>query len=263
MYFNKFLRYALFLSIVSTAVACGTGKKLGNSRVRDEVNLTNVPDDQIRMKLEQNVIQAEWWQAKAKVLATIDGDHYSLQATFKIQRGKLIWMSLRKLGLEVARVYITPDSTVVINRMESTYQIERSEDLSNKIGFPLDMVSLEKLFLGHPVLSEKLTYPDGLQKDSFSIHGISDNWLSVHTVSLPTWQISQSSFRLKNESKELKANFSQYQPIKDNKFFPYLRVYEFKEHADDPSVVEIQFSEIQPDAPFEVHLEIPGRYTRI
>lgn len=263
MYFNKILRIALLLGILSTAIACSIGKRLGNNTPGNEINLANITEEEVRTKLEQNVIASEWWQAKAKVLANIDGDQYSLQATFKIQRGKLIWMSLRKLGLEVARVYITPDSTVVINRMESTYQIERSEDVSNKIGFPLDMISLEKLFLGHPVLSDELSFPDGIQKDSFHVQGISDNWVSVHTVSLPTWQVSRSAFRLKNEAKELKANFSQYQPIKDNKFFPYLRVYEFKEHADDPSVVEIQFSEILPDAPFEATLEIPGRYTRI
>ncbi len=267
MYSLKFknqLLLFLWMVILFVGLACNSSKKLfktGNSNL--DVNFNKITAEQFKQSLQEKQLEADWWQAKAKVYATIEGEAYTLQANLKIQTGKFIWVSLRKLGLEVARIYITPDSAVVLNRIDGTYQIENNEFAIKQLGFPIRAQMLEELALGRPIIPEKIILPEKIQNDQFNILGETEEWTNVMTFNHPMWHLQQSVFKMKNSEVGLSAKFSQYQAIKDNKYISYLRVYEFKDSSDAPSVVELHFSEITPDIPFEAVIDIPSRYKKI
>jgi hypothetical protein len=262
--YKTWLHLSLGAVILFFGLACGSGKKLfkkGNADM--DLDFYNITPEQFKQGLQEKQLEADWWQAKAKVYATVEGESYMLQANLKIQTGKFIWVSLRKLGLEVARIYITPDSAVVLNRIDGTYQIENNEFALKQLGFPIRAQMLEELALGKPILLEKITLPEKIQNNQFNISGETDDWTNVMTFNHPTWHLKQSVFKMKNSEAGLSAKFSQYQPIKDNKYISYLRVYEFKDSSDAPSIVELHFSEIIPDIPFEAIIDIPSRYKKI
>lgn len=59
---------------------------------------------------------------KGKADLDMGGNSNSVTVNVRVQRDKKIWMSITALlGIEVARAVITPDSIMVLNRLQSTY----------------------------------------------------------------------------------------------------------------------------------------------
>jgi hypothetical protein len=260
---NKSIQSLVILLILFSAFSCSTAKNRPSSKANLNTDWNTISDPDLRTLIDNQKTNSEWLQAKAKVYANIQGDVYNMQATIKIQKNKIIWLSLKKLGFEVARVYITPDSIISINRLERTYQIETTETFASQFGFPLDMQVVQDLLIGNPLLPAKMYRKQEHKNGPITLYGEEKNIHTSMIFTLPTMQLQQLHMRDAGNTKELNSNFSQYQQLKDNKYFSYLRVYEFKELKDDLSTVEIQFSDIQLDSPFEFNLEIPQRYTRI
>ena len=64
----------------------------------------------------------KWFTARVSANTVIDSKSNSFNANLRIKRDSVIWMSISPgLGIEVARVYITPDSLKFINRINNTY----------------------------------------------------------------------------------------------------------------------------------------------
>lgn len=260
---NKFIQSLIILLMLFSALSCSTTKNRASTKSNQNTDYNTMSDLDLRTLIDNQKNNTDWLQAKAKVYANIQGDVYNLQATIKIQKNKLIWLSLKKLGFEVARVYITPDSIIAINRIERTYQIENTETFASQFGFPLDMQIVQDLLMGNPLLPAKILRKQDHKNGPLTLYGEEKNIYTSLTFALPMMQLQQLHMRDAGHTKELNSNFSHYQQLKDNKYFSYLRVYEFKELEDDLSTVELQFSDIQIDSPFEFNVEIPQRYTRI
>jgi hypothetical protein len=257
----NFFRITIILVISSTLIACGSFRKNRNTHKSASI-LSDLNTEKLRDHIQTKRLDYEWWQAKAKIYATMDGDAYSLQGTIKMKKNELIWISLRKLGFEVARIYITPDSVVALNRLERTIQVEKTADFAAKYGFTPDFGAIQDLIIGNPFTQATGFKPE--DKNQFLlVHHTDQEIQTVQRFSLPNFNLTNLVVSHRNSPMQLRAFFSQYQVLKDNKYFSYLRTYEFKGGTDDQANAEIQYSDIQMDTPFDTQVEIPARYERI
>jgi hypothetical protein len=258
---NRHFFIVLISVIMLVASACNTSKRGTLGKGAGKTDLPRNFD--LISELNTRKIDSEFMQGKARVSADIQGDVYNLSAQIKIQRGQLIWISLKKLGLEVARVYITVDSVFALNRFERTYTAESIQSFASQFGFPMDINLIQELLLGNPVVDPKMQWNTNNMGKNLVVKGNEGSISSEIIFSIPLLQMESLQMKDLPNSRELNSKFSQYQIVKDKKYFSYFRVYEFKELMDAPSLVEIQFSEIIFDSPFDAAFEIPARYTRI
>ena len=62
------------------------------------------------------------FSGKAKSKLSIDGNSNDVTLNIRILRGQKIWVSITAIiGIEVARAMITPDSIIVINKLQGIY----------------------------------------------------------------------------------------------------------------------------------------------
>jgi hypothetical protein len=62
------------------------------------------------------------FSGRAKAKLDFNGDGNDVTMNVRIQRDKKIWVSITAiLGVEVARALITPDSIIVINKLQGVY----------------------------------------------------------------------------------------------------------------------------------------------
>ena len=62
------------------------------------------------------------FSAKASTSLNIDGNSNDVTLNIRINRDKKIWVSVTAiLGIEVARALITPDSILIINKLQGVY----------------------------------------------------------------------------------------------------------------------------------------------
>jgi hypothetical protein len=116
---NKILIVCCLLAIVS----CKAKKQI--VAARPSASLTKPKKNDLESKL--NAIRAQQvsfnsFSAKAKTNLNIDGNTNDCTLNIRISNNKKIWVSVTALlGIEVARALITPDSILVINRLQSVY----------------------------------------------------------------------------------------------------------------------------------------------
>lgn len=100
-------------------------------------------------KMDAQAADYDWFSAKLSGKATLSSGAMPVTANLRIRRDSVIWLSVSALlGIEVARIYITPDSVKLMSRMNATYWMGSLEQLQERFGVPLRFSDLESLLAG-------------------------------------------------------------------------------------------------------------------
>ncbi|MFO8088103.1 MAG: DUF4292 domain-containing protein [Bacteroidales bacterium] len=97
-----------------------------------------------------NNIQYQYLDAKIAGEATLLGGSNRFKGTMRMQKDSVIWISLSPgFGFEVARVLMTPDSLMFLNRLNKTFLKEDYKALRELVGFEIPFSALQNLLIGN------------------------------------------------------------------------------------------------------------------
>jgi hypothetical protein len=166
---------ALLMTILVMLSACNTYKTLDGRRIpRIEADeLWNVLDTG---RLEYNLLSARIKLDFQDALGKQSGI-----ALVHMQKDSLIWISLRKAGLEGARILISPDSLKILDRQAKIYVNVPYSTLQEGYGINVAFSRLQELIVGDPpvgseVLSDELG--TGLDEDRYLLQLSDGEYLS-------------------------------------------------------------------------------------
>ncbi len=109
--------------------------------------------DSIINTLHSTDIHFGWFTARVAATTEIDSKSNSFNANLRIKRDSVIWMSISPgLGIEVARVYITPDSLKFINRINNTYFKGDYHYLNSLLQIESNFQMIQAILLGNSYL---------------------------------------------------------------------------------------------------------------
>ncbi len=161
----KMKNILLAILIVSTALfSCRSTKKLTKVVTTDSTAIAKpiAEDDSARMvaevfeSIKKNNIDFNTFSAKVKVdYADSKGQRYDFNTFMRIQKDSIMWVSIvAALGIEAFRVRITPDSVMILDKLNKTYTIKPIAYLQEVTQLPFDFTTLQNLILGNPVYVE-------------------------------------------------------------------------------------------------------------
>lgn len=99
-------------------------------------------------------IDFKTFSAKIKVdYEDSKGKKPDVNAYIKIYKDSLIWINIRSVFLDVEafRILITPDSVLVVNKLEKEVQMRSMDYLQEITEIPFDFKTLQDLLVGNPV----------------------------------------------------------------------------------------------------------------
>jgi hypothetical protein len=96
--------------------------------------------------LDKTQVPYTWFAGSGQGKIDWDGERYSVRFTVRILRDSIIWMQISKLGFEVGRMLVTPDSAFFINRLEHSYGKYRTRDFLREYNVPADFDMFAKVF---------------------------------------------------------------------------------------------------------------------
>ncbi len=98
-------------------------------------------------------LQFNTFSGKAKMKLEFRGQKQDLTAHFRIQKDEVIWASLTAVGgiMQVARIYITPDSFSLINYIDKEVTVRSLEEAIRILPVPADFSVLQNLVVGNVV----------------------------------------------------------------------------------------------------------------
>lgn len=86
--------------------------------------------------------------AKGKAQVTMKNGQQGANLAVRVRRDSIIWVSASLVGIEGVRAVLTPDSVLVLNRLEKTYFSGGYDYLSKLLNVPITFEQMQALLLG-------------------------------------------------------------------------------------------------------------------
>ena len=149
---KKLLYYLSVTVVIVTMAACSSSRRLGRTPTIGGLSGTDY--------MEKVISQTPQWQnITAKAALNLDmgtKGNAKVNATLRIRRGEVIRLSVAPLlGIEVARMDITPDNVLLIDRLNKRYVKVSFAELSRLANAELDFDVLQSLFMNELFLPGK------------------------------------------------------------------------------------------------------------
>ncbi|HVB04179.1 MAG TPA: DUF4292 domain-containing protein [Chitinophagaceae bacterium] len=104
-------------------------------------------------RISSNIIPFRTFSAKMKIDYQNDkGVQETLTAFVHMQQDSAIWIAVTPLlGIEVARLLITPDSVKLMDKMHKTLTVKGTDLIEQLINIPMNFRTLQDMIIGNPV----------------------------------------------------------------------------------------------------------------
>ena len=154
------------LALCSIAlVSCKARKPLVVNRVVDIPKPVNTKTSKIAA-IKAAQLYFNTFSGKARTKLDIGGNSNDVTLNIRINRDKKIWVSVTAIaGIEVARALITPDSVLIMNKLQSVYIKQPFSYINQFAGNQVNYKTVESLLAGN-VIPELLTEDGDMRSDS-------------------------------------------------------------------------------------------------
>ena len=164
--------------ILALLLTTGCAKKVVNNGNDASKTVINVVND-INGNLDGSANlsryhQADWTSFKSGGSAEVKMGGKSLSSSMhmRMKRGKAIYVSLRPyIGIEVAKMVITGDTILLVDKLHKRYIVEKASLLTN--GIPVTVDNLQDIFLGRAFELGRGSFTHSLD-DDFTVEESSD-----------------------------------------------------------------------------------------
>ena len=244
--------FVLFIGLL-IFTSCSNSKRITKSTTNKEIR-------EIVSSVNKNQIRWKWFGTRSRVVYNDGSNKIGFSSTIRLKKDETIWISASKLGIELARIMITPDSVFMMNRWEKEYAIKSFDELAEYTSVPVSFIDLQDIVFGNPVqfgngeqeldlLSEKylVTNENELLKNMY--------WFSAGDLLLDNMQMIN-----KGEEQEVFVSLNDYRSV-SQKQLAHQRDVHFK--GDKSINIELEYSRIKVNEPLEFPFNIPSTYKRI
>ena len=255
----KHIFFVLFgLLLISFSLpSCNTARRLEKGKLRKKSSNFLVK------KLEQNRVAADWFSGKARVTFDGSGYHFKASTNIRIRKDSVVWLNVKKIGIEVARVQITPDSVYFLNRLTREYGTWDVGALEGRFGLPLGFSDLQELLLGNAVIVEKEALEAGVVQLRHKLGGQQAGVDTEYFLDGLTYLLEQINVADPNREWRVQIDQEEHGAEKEYPNFPYFRNFAIDSEQTGPIGLNVKFSKIEINVPKNIHFEIPSRYSRI
>jgi len=260
---NKSYRTWLMLALLA-AGGCKTGKKAMESETSSADRLIHKGKEQAEFygSVQQADLEFDWFAARGKAEITDGRRNYQVSLNLRMQQGEVIWASVPAiLGLEVARVLITPDSIRFFNRLERTYLSQDMAYLQEHIHPGISFALLESALTGNSPsylmggAGELWKTPTGYRLEG--VGKLVDYLLRFNG----NYRVSEILIREKAGSGNFRVDYDQFEN-RDGNWIP--RSVRFASTAEKENLkIHLSYDTFVLNEPQRFPFTIPERYKRI
>jgi hypothetical protein len=195
----------------------------------------------------------------------------SVDAQLRIIKNEAIQLSLRMplIGTEVAKVLITPDNILIIDRLNKQYLYEPVKNILSGASFDFDYYCLEALLTNRLFIAGKkeVMPPDYLlfkmQEDGSHVNisytdrqNIQYDFVSDYSHHIQTAQINGGK-----KSSRLLCEYASWNSIAGKNTFPMFIALTF--NTQDTYKLDLSFKSVDINADFSLDYSIPNKYRQI
>ena len=210
---NKFIRFGifsfLFCAVSSTTLVSCKAKKalLSEAKATDEIAAKTIIENHYKTKKDFKTLYI-----KADVSYKDDSQTQNLSAEIKIEKDEMILVSIRFIGITMAKALITPKEVKYYEKINGKYFEGDFSTLSKWLGTDLDFYKVQNLLVGQAL--------DNLEKEKYKA-SIEESWYKLiensNKETEKTFYFEANNFLIKkqiinqsNKNRKLEINYPKY-----------------------------------------------------
>lgn len=204
-----------------------------------------------------------WYTGKARIKAITPDARMSATVNLRMFRDSVIWATIDKLGFEIARVLITPDSVLIVDRLNKEFTKKTLSSFLLEYGVQIGFRDLQNALIGQMVALTPIHVETKHDADlDLLIVSDASGVIAQHWVTSTLPQRLMKSALTDARGRKLHIENMQWGSIHDGSQVPYGRLLSF-EDQDGKTQIEIEFSEIKKNVPATLPFHIPENYTQV
>ncbi len=249
---KKIAFYSL-ISILVFASSCRTKKSVLSTT-------TSYRSSKLFRKVKKSNIDYTWYSYKSNAKVYFNGTTVGGTVDVRIKKDKVIWMSIRKFGFEVARVLIRPDSVFAVDRLNGKYLAESYEHFKEKYDVPVDFNMMQDILAGNSITKGQKPVSGSRKGKTFKLKTQGKD-VGIEYDLDSDFKISNSVFKNK-DNQTIELNFSKYK-MNNGKEISYLRKYSFPNSINPKYFLHLKIKSIKINKEQKLKFEIPKKYTKM
>lgn len=201
--------------------------------------------------------------ARADIFAEGEGQSVAANANIIWIRDSVLWVNVKKLGVEAARVLVTKDSVYLINRLDKTYSIKGLESLQRQYNLPEGFPLLQSAVLASAWFFPDISLQSDIKENMHRLSGSNGQAGADYRLEEGSFVLRSESFVQQRDARVVTLRFDGYKKLHDAGVFPYLRSIEAYSPETGALRLELELSDVEVNVPKYYRFEIPDHYERI
>lgn len=214
-------------------------------------------------KLESNQLSATWFEGKARIDYNDGNQVVRVNATIRMREDSAVWVAVRKLGFEVVRALVTPDSVFVIDRFNNAFYAYDLQYLSKTYQLPASLPILQDILLGNPFFLPFTARTMTQEGADFWLEETATSHRVRHLINGDNYRMEALEYRDLQTDRQLALQLAEYDTITGKHNFSYLRKVTLETQESGKISVELKFSEVELNVPKDLPFDVPERYLRV
>lgn len=185
------------------------------------------------------------------------GNGVTLSYRIQIQRDKAILIRVNKL-IEVVRIYITPDSIVALDRLNSRALIAGFGMAQEFTGLDADFAMLQDLLLGNLRIIPDTMQETGMAGEAHTYTGTQSGVLFTYEALLSTCRPQRMEAKNEAKNQHTQVSYPTFMPVGKQLVAKNIQVQVF---APQKASISLEHSSLVLDEPdFSINFSIPDGY---
>lgn len=188
----------------------------------------------------------------------------NLKASLRILKDSIIWISVSKFSIPLAKVIITQDQIQFYEKLSKTYFIGDFKLIEEWIGVELDFIKVQNLFIGEPLINLKRDkYDVDIQDNQYVLKPKKHNPIFniLFWFDPGNFKLSREELKNPNKKQSLSIIYKDYINL-DNSIFPkgFLIIVNDEENE---TKIDINYRNVIFDTKLNFPFKIPNGYNEI
>ncbi|MFZ9300797.1 MAG: DUF4292 domain-containing protein [Chitinophagaceae bacterium] len=266
------MKYIIPFCFVVMIASCRSAKKINSSIpaadsalvIIKAVDSSSVDSAKIAAEfvqaIDSNKIMFSTFFGKIK-LDFDDGDkkYNDLTAFVRIKKDSVIWISLNALLTEAFRVFITPDSVKVMDKLNKSIQIRDFNFLQEVTHLPVSFLEMQNLILGNPIFFYRDTLKYSMGEHLLQLVGLIGGFSNTSDFNHPSLILSRTRLKFMDSVQERNANleYLNYEQFDGRRFSSRRKIMISDKKQVDLS---LEFKQVVFDKPVNFPFSVPVDY---
>ncbi|WP_199138470.1 DUF4292 domain-containing protein [Pedobacter sp. ASV12] len=197
---------------------------------------------------------------KGKAKLDINGEENNVTINLRIQKDQKIWAIITAAGgiVEVARAVITPDSLLLLNKLEKTYTQKPFSYIYNFTNKQISFGLLQAIFAGNTIPEFMNMDANLVQENGVWVLSGNSGDLAYRTLFNTLLKPSEVTLNDAKAAQALKVSYGKYTPVNNALFPSSVKINTMS--GEKKINIEIEFTKIESDVPVEFPFNVPKNF---